>query len=34
MTTRFKSAGNAFRFDREYAVLAIVPSQVHFFSCA
>ena len=33
-TTRFNRAGNARRFDRNYAVLAIVPSEFHFFSCA
>jgi hypothetical protein len=33
-TTRFNGAGNAMRFDRNYAVLAIVHSKFHFFSCA
>jgi hypothetical protein len=34
MTTRFNSAGNAARSDRKQALLAIVPSQFHFFSYA
>jgi hypothetical protein len=34
MTSRFNGAQNAMRFERNYAALAIVPSQFHFFSCA